>query len=232
MTSKKETKLVRSILIPLFLIIGLLGIVFASGFHPASQILSGTFSAGAFTFLGNLSVNNTVESVNGGFKFPDGSTQNVASVIPNVVSKEYTDVFSTASITFVNVTDFNISITPSSASSKILVMSNVVAGMVGATTGYYRVIRDSTPIAVPPDVAGYIEGSSASFYGGSTDGNNNEEATVIFLDSPGTTNEVTYRIQVASPTGIMRINSLGNDHSDKVYSVRARSSLTLMEVTS
>lgn len=46
------------IFISLLLSIGLLGIVYAVGFHSASEILPGTFPLGNFTFNGNISISN------------------------------------------------------------------------------------------------------------------------------------------------------------------------------
>jgi hypothetical protein len=149
----------------------------------------------------------------------------------NVVSTEFTNVAKLTSTTFVDVPGFSATITPSSASSRVLVMANVVAGMNSATTGGYRIVRGATPIAVPPDVGGYVSVSSASFYGGSGDSNNNEEASVTFLDSPGSAGAVTYKIQVYAPQGTtIVVNGLGSDTAGLNWSQRARSSLTLMEM--
>jgi hypothetical protein len=165
------------------------------------------------------------------YNYYTGSAWLVLATAMNVVSNEFTNVYSTTSTVWVDVPGFSITITPSSVSSKVLVTSNVVAGMNGAVVGYYRIVRGSTPIAVPPDVGGYTSVSSASFYTGSGDANTNKEASVTCLDSPVTTSPVTYKIQVISPQGgTMRVNALGSDVSGASYSARARSSLTLMEV--
>lgn len=149
----------------------------------------------------------------------------------NVISKEYTDIFSTTSNTWIDVPNFTISIKPSSSSSKILVISNVVAWMWSAVTGNYRIVRDTTPIAIPPTVAWYTSVWSASFYGWSNDWNNNKEATITYLDSPWTTNTINYKIQVISlQSWIMKINALWSDAISQNYSQRTRSSLTLMEI--
>ncbi|MBI5493595.1 MAG: hypothetical protein HY904_01130 [Deltaproteobacteria bacterium] len=161
----------------------------------------------------------------------DNGTLAVGSVPMNVVSREYTDVFSTTSTTFVDVTNFSATITPSSTSSRVLVMANVTAGMGGAIGGSYRVLRESTPIAVPPGVSGYTPVTGATFYGGSNDANNNETSSAIYLDSPGTTAPVTYKVQVYSPqAGWLRVNAMGSDAANQGWSMRARSSLTLMEI--
>ncbi|MBU6141760.1 hypothetical protein KGO95_01400 [Patescibacteria group bacterium] len=172
---------------------------------------------------GNLSVNGDLNV----------SGRNMSSM--NVVSNEFMTVFSTTSTTWVDVTGFSETITPNSASSRILVMANVNIGMGGADAGYYRIVRNvggvDTVVAVPPTVTGYLSVSSPSFYGGSSDPNNNKEGSAIYLDSPGTASPVTYRIQVDSPQGAaLKVNALGSDASGNVWSARMRSSLTLMDV--
>jgi len=179
---------------------------------------------------GNLVVNGGLNVGTAGIKFSDGSTQSISCKM-NVVSTEFTNKFSTASTGFVDVTGFSATITPSTAGSKILVMANVNAGMNSATAGGYRILRGTSPIAVPPAVTGYTSVSSASFYSGSGDANNNEESSVIFLDAPATTSPVTYKIQVYAPQGsTLVVNGLGSDAAGQSWSMRTRSSLTLMEI--
>ena len=60
-----------------------------------------------------------------------------------------TDTQTTTASDFADVTDLSVSITPSSASSKILVYSNVLCvGTVGAAGAWTRIVRDSTAIGV------------------------------------------------------------------------------------
>ncbi len=203
-----------------------------SGVAGKSLILNpsgGNVGVGTTTPGSKLTVAGIIESTTGGIKFPDDSTQ-ITSATMNVVSTELTNVFSTTSTVWIDVPDFNATITPSSASNKVLVTANVAAGMGGAYTGYYRILRGATPIAVPPDVAGYKSVSSAGFYDGSSDANTSKESTAVFLDSPNTTSAVTYKIQVYTQAGTMRVNALGSDISGQTYSARLRSSLTLMEI--
>lgn len=64
----------------------LFGLIYAAGFHYANEIIPGDFQTGDYSFNGKLgvgtttpseklSVNGTIESIGGGFKFPDGSIQ-------------------------------------------------------------------------------------------------------------------------------------------------------------
>ena len=148
-----------------------------------------------------------------------------------VVSVSKTDVFSTVSQSYVDITGLAATITPSSATSKILCVVIGVGGMTSGTAAA-RLVRDSTPIQVGDTTSGYTSVSSASLYGGSTDGNNNESIAISVLDSPFTTSAVTYKVQLIrlEASGTVRINALGNDNSGSLYSQRAASNITLMEI--
>lgn len=152
----------------------------------------------------------------------------------DIASIEYATAYTTASTSWVDVPGFSITITPSSASAKVLVIANVNAGMASAAAGNYRIVRDGTPIAVPTTVSGYTSVSSSSFYtggGGSFDANSNTEVTAVYLDTPNTASAVIYKIQaISSQGGVMRFNALGSDVSGNNWSQRARSSLTAFEV--
>jgi hypothetical protein len=149
-----------------------------------------------------------------------------------VVQTVKSDVFGTSSTTYTDVTGFNATITPSSASSKILVVVSGVAGMSGAISGGIRLLRDATPICVGNTLSGYTSSSGPNFYGGSGDGNNNETFSINFLDSPATTSSTTYKLQVYAPQGgNLYFNTLGSFISGQVYSMVTASTIILMEVS-
>ncbi|MBM4251845.1 MAG: hypothetical protein FJ146_07725 [Deltaproteobacteria bacterium] len=181
-----------------------------------------------------LTVNGTIESTTGGIKFPDGSVQSTSATggSQNIASTEFTSTFTTTSSSWVDVTGFSVTITPSRTDSKILLFANVVAGLNGAGSAAFRLLRGSTAIAVPPTVSGYNAVSGANLNSG-TDSNNNKSTTVVFVDTPGTTSTVTYKIQVASFQSVsLVVNALGADASGAGWSQRTRSSLTAAEISS
>ena len=120
-------------------------------------------------------------------------------------------------------------------SNKVFVIATGAFGMNAAWAGSLRVERtvsstDSTPY-LGDTASGYHVGGTASAYGGSSDGNNNETFAMLFLDSPNADNvEVTYTLQGATQGGTMRINGLGADNSGQTYSLRSPSSIILMEI--
>lgn len=150
--------------------------------------------------------------------------------VVQVVSMTKTDTFSTSSTSYIDVPGFSLSITRKFNNSKVLILASGAAGMSGAYSGYLRLLSDGTPICVPPAVSGYVSVSTANFYSGSADANNNETFAINFLDSPTTTTTV-YKFQIASPQGsVMYFNALGSDVSGQTFSARTVSNITLMEI--
>ena len=96
---------------------------------------------------------------------------------------------------FTDVSGFNVSITPSSTSSRILVMLSTT---VGNERMYLRLVRD-TGVGVVIAV-GSLTGSSQqgtvfnSALGGSS-------VSYQFVDSPNTTSATTYKVQVGGESG-------------------------------
>jgi len=106
-----------------------------------------------------------------------------------VVSTAKTTPFTTTSTSFTDVTDLSVSITPASASNKILILVNFVSSNSGGSRlQYFNLVRNSTNIAQPTS-----SGSSFAQY----DSNSGELHNVAFhfLDSPSATSATTYKIQ-------------------------------------
>jgi len=114
----------------------------------------------------------------------------VGGKILQVVQGLHTTQFTTTSGTYVDVTGFNATITPTSASSKILVMVTALSGHNAAAQAVgIRLLRDSTEITLLASSGGYLAG--ATFLNEIGFGTN-------YLDSPATTSAVTYKIQMLS----------------------------------
>jgi glycine cleavage system regulatory protein len=118
------------------------------------------------------------------------------------------DVFSTTSSTYTDLTGLSVSITPSSASSKVLVMMQISVGhsTVGSADRI-TLVRDSTAI---------FEGTNGTDNG--TIAWNNQDAfssnstiplTVVYLDSPATTSATTYKAQLKTSVGTLYVNRSG-----------------------
>ena len=167
----------------------------------------------------------TAASLNANLSF---AATNPSSAVVQVKSTLKSDTFSTASTSFVDVTGLSISITPTSATNKILVM--VTANLSSDGSGFAvfaRLMRDSTAIAIA-DTAG--SRTSATF-GAYPLGGFIQPCSMEFLDSPATTSATTYKLQVlvnASGTGYL--NRTQGD-SNAVSTLRTASTITVMEVT-
>jgi hypothetical protein len=151
-----------------------------------------------------------------------------AGAVLQVVSTTKVDTFSTTSSSYVDVTGLNVSITPSSASSKILITGLVNFGAY-QDVGFFRLVRNSTAICVGT-AAGSRVAATAQMRN-SPDAADADAAALNFLDSPNTTSSVTYKIQAANSPGgyTTRINSSADD-VDQTNRGRTASTITVMEI--
>ena len=142
-----------------------------------------------------------------------------------VVSTTKTDVFSVsgASDTFVDITGFSVSITPSSTSSKILVFGNVAGGASAQTAIWYRIVRDSTPIAVSSSGTS-IRVDQEAF---NVTARAWHHASFSHLDAPATTSSLTYKLQIYD-TSFETPTLYVNRNADSVGT--SVSSITVMEI--
>ena len=118
-----------------------------------------------------------------------------------------TDVFSSSTNgSFFDLTGMSVSITPTSSTSKILILVNLEVSM-PAELSVYRLLRGSTVInasTVGTSLNGFgmCDGEA---YG--TTSRITEDVTCTFLDSPATTSSTTYKIQCQKNGGsTMMIN--------------------------
>ena len=130
-----------------------------------------------------------------------------------VVNTTYATAVYTASSTYSD-TGLTATITPTSATSKILVFvsQNGVGKDTGNTGVNLRLLRDATTIVQLEIRAGHTGSTATNFVGGSS---------TTYLDSPATTSATTYKTQLAS-------NSGGN--AAYVQGDNQRSTITLMEI--
>ena len=160
----------------------------------------------------------TASSLNDNFTF---AAANPGSSVLQVKNAGKADVFSTASGTFVDVTDLTISITPTSATNKVLVIVTVQCASAGGDA-MARIMRDTTAIGVGTSGSGFNGAGMAS----STYTNSMFTIGLAFLDSPATTSATTYKVQAVANGGTTYVNRRGVDTTFGGYS-----SITVMEVT-
>ena len=154
--------------------------------------------------------------------------------ILQVVSTSKTDTFSTSSTSFASITGMSVTITPSSATSKILIFVDAKTGVPLTTnaTAQVRLTGGNSGDYIG-DTAGSRTRvmSSPELYGTSNYTTLSMGAAIgIYLDSPATTSPVTYQLEMRTDAGTVYLNRNASDADAARYS-RAASSITVMEVS-
>ena len=156
-----------------------------------------------------------------------------------VLSTAKTDTFSASVATGANtaITGLSVTITPRSASSKILVtyMVNGSLDLAGGASGANGIItilkRGATSIGIG-DAAGSRQQITSAMGGGIFSAAVANLSGMTFLDSPATTSATTYSIYIShtsSATQTVYVNRSGTDTNANTY-FRSISSITVMEV--
>jgi hypothetical protein len=148
--------------------------------------------------------------------------------IGQVVSTAKTDSFSSSATAYTDITGLSVSITPTLATSKVLVLVSFQATLSGDISGNYRLVRDSTAIFIG-DTAGSRTRATSYNYVNTLGGYQFGTFSPIFLDSPATTSATTYKVQGFVNTGTFYVNR-GSTDADNVFNTRSAASITVMEV--
>ena len=140
-----------------------------------------------------------------------------------VVSSFNNTFYSSNSTSYTDITNMNVTITPTVSSSKILITFalGLVDDASGSNGGYsFRMLQGSTAIA---QGTGGSVNQGTGFIGQET--NNADTVMFQFLDSPGTTNALTYKLQFKNTyNGNIRINRTQDGQNS------GASSITAMEI--
>jgi hypothetical protein len=180
--------------------------------------------------MSNLLVQN-IKHTNGttAATISTGGNVNMAGHVIQFVSQEDhngTAVTQNQSTGFVDVTGFDLAITPKFSTSKIFLhlkfnASNITAGL-GMDA---RILRDSTELK---HLTNWAHRASED---GNVSGTGNIHTHVIeIVDSPSSTSSITYKVQIAhrsTNNGTFTINDSGNSTSGKSL---GGTMLTLMEI--
>ena len=161
--------------------------------------------------------------------------------ILQVVQTVKTDIFTrSASTSFVDITGVSVSITPSSTSSKILLMFDADVGSSrddGSPTFVYFKLTKAVGGGSASDVTGALgdsRGSSIQAWcnAGSRFGSNcsitADNTSAHYLDSPSTTSALVYQVQVRSTDGTATIG--GSESTSDANRVSTATILTAMEI--
>ena len=176
-------------------------------------------TSGIIQFQSNGSTKATLNS--SGFSYPGAVLQ--------VVQTIKTDTFSSSATSFTNITGLTATITPASASNKILVMASVAVALNSGYFVHIRLARGGSAI-LQGDAAGSRIRTQGMIYMYNQDVNSQLTWPGCVVDSPASTSALTYSVQLMQPNGATHyVNRLTRD-DDASYEPRSASSLILMEI--
>jgi hypothetical protein len=192
--------------------------LYLSGDKANFRMLNQAGTGGTVFLQGDAVGNITLPTANTSILNSSGrKILNQTGGVLQVVNTIKTNQFTTTSGTAVDVTGLSAAITPSSTSSKVLVIAWVVISTSGGGgDGYARLMRDSTSIGNGDD--GYFGQSAGQDYFAG------HSKPITYLDSPASNSSLTYKIQVWG-ANTSYVNGRGYDGS-----FRTSSGITLMEI--
>jgi hypothetical protein len=162
----------------------------------------------------------------------DGTNSQISGVpglVLQVVQAVKTDTFSTTSTSYVDITGLSVSITPSSASNKILVMYTATVGtLTGQYSTGFQLVRGSTAIYLGDAASTRTRASSWGFSESSAYWLSSLNGT--FLDSPATTSATTYKLQMITGYGQTAYLGRNQNDTDAAGYARTPASITVMEI--
>ena len=177
-----------------------------------------------------------VLTMNSGATAPEwaaGSTSN---------SSQYTNItvntFNSSASSWADITNFTVSITPTASDKKILILSDI-NGVSDTHHGLFSMkiqrkigsgsYADLSAILTDVSASGWSSPTSDSTYGnlrGWYDANDSVNTHLHYVDSPNTTDAVSYKWQVYATNGTVRFNTTANNNS----AFQGGSRLSLIEI--
>ena len=162
--------------------------------------------------------------------------------ILQVVNTIKTDTFTSGTIAKgaeADITGLSATITPSSTSSRILVVANVNGSTLGTALAHaplvvFRVYRGATSIGQGDAAGSRTQVTTHSGVATTSSGMGN--GVSVILDSPATTSATTYKVTFVNSTtmnstAVFYLNSTQTDATNAAETPRAASSITLFEVS-
>jgi len=140
---------------------------------------------------------------------------------------------STTTNTYVNIPNMEVTITPTSSTSKILVTYSANVTNSTTATTHVRCVRNSTPIGAGATASARIGSGAISRIAATPYDLRISNLNQTILDAPATTSSITYRVQGvlgASYSGTFYLNRSANDY-DADFSGRTASSITVIEIS-
>ena len=164
---------------------------------------------------------NTIQAVT-------GSVVSIPGHVLQVKQVQFLGNYNFNDASYQDITDLTLSITPSSASNKILAKCVLNASANANQRFGVRIVRDGSMIFTPTSIGS----RTAAHVFGSGLGSNipNQPSVIELLDAPSSTSSLTYKVQAhCEASSTLYINST-ETWSDDFTKFGAVSTLTLMEI--
>ena len=160
-----------------------------------------------------------------------GAATGTASGLLQIVQVTKTDVSSTTNTSFTTIPSFSASITPSSASNKVLIIASL--NLAGGNIITLKLQRGSTDILLGDAETGKTQATTYVWPGSTSNGSGRYgllNYAVNYLDSPNTTSATTYSFvfKTANSSNAVYINRTDDDGT--TYNGRVASTIHLLEV--
>ena len=146
--------------------------------------------------------------------------------ILQVVSTLKNDTFTTTSTTYTDITGLSVDIQPTSTASKVLVNFNVDASNTTNHSCRVGIFKGSANLLGSSE-GNRLRGWQLYVYNNMDTGGRN---SFQILDSPSSTETLTYKVKMAVQAGTGTVNRSGTDVDNALYGYRSASSITVMEV--
>jgi hypothetical protein len=159
-----------------------------------------------------------------------GSGQLIVQIAQTVKSDNFT---STTKGSYVAVTGLSVTITPSSASNRMLISANVTTGNLNNLACFFHIYRNGSQITPNGVNTGQTPNSTFSALGGGVASNTGVSTTLPleFLDSPATTSPVTYQIFAAVGSGSSQNLNVNPATQNGGGTAGGSSTITVMEIS-
>jgi hypothetical protein len=176
-----------------------------------------TLAEGQFAYI---EATNTTQFYDGSAWFALGGK------VAQVVTADKTDVFTTSSTSYVDVTGWTATITPSATSSRIVVMySTGTSNNTGAYTAY-QIVRGSTAVGNAAASGSRSAANKAYLDNNATGG---FAVSGMYVDSPSTTSATAYKIQVKVHANTLTIGATLTNQ-DNAATFTSLTNITLWEI--
>ena len=160
-----------------------------------------------------------------------------AGIGSNVVQTVKTDVFSTTATSPLAVTGLSVTITPSSATSRVLLIAQLHLGGLVTRSALVRLSGGNSATYIGDDPGGARQTQVTTYFSANEQANRDANraqvyaTTPVFLDAPDTTSPVTYSVTLRTNSSDSPVYINRDGVFDNLSSVgQTASSLTAIEV--